>query len=96
VGNINGSSGLQGFRWLFIIEGLITLVSAVVLFFFLPDYPSRARWLSEDDKRFAEDRLKDMGGGYNRDHASRKEILETFFNPRMLAHYIAYVRLPKR
>ncbi|KIV86421.1 hypothetical protein PV11_02033 [Exophiala sideris] len=91
VGHINGAAGLQGFRWLFIIEGIITIVSAVVLYFFLPDYPARARWLSPEDKRFAEDRLVERGGGYNRSHASRREILETFFNPRMLAHYIAYI-----
>ncbi|KAH0834606.1 putative MFS transporter [Fonsecaea pedrosoi] len=89
VGHVNGSAGLEGFRWLFIIEGIITLVSASFLFF-LPDYPARAKFLNESDKRFAEDRLKERGGGYLRSHASRKEVLETFFSPRMLAHYIAY------
>jgi MFS family permease len=91
VGHINGSAGLQGFRWLFIIEGIITIASAFLLIFFLPDYPARARWLSEADKRFAEDRLVERGGGYNRDHASKREVRETFLSPRMLAHYIAYV-----
>lgn len=57
----------------------------------LPDYPSRARFLNEDQKRLAVDRLKDMGGGYNRNHATKREILQTFFKPRMLAHYAAYV-----
>lgn len=93
VGHVNGAGGLQGFRWLFIIEGIITILSAFLLFAFLPDYPARAKWLSEDDKRFAESRLVARGGGYNREHASRREILETFFNPRMLAHYIAYVSI---
>jgi MFS family permease len=91
IGHINGAAGLQGFRWLFIIEGLITVLSVVPTLLILPDYPSRAKWLSESEKSFAVDRLKERGGGYNRDHASRKEILETFFSPRMLAHYVAYV-----
>lgn len=91
VGHVNGHGGLQGFRWLFIIEGVITLLSAIPLWLCLPDYPARAKFLNEEDKRFAEDRLKERGGGYNRDHASRKEVLATFTSPRMLAHYIAYV-----
>lgn len=91
IGHINGAAGLQGFRWLFIIEGVITMLSVLPTALILPDYPSRARFLNEDQKRLAVDRLKDMGGGYNRDHATKREILQTFFKPRMLAHYAAYV-----
>jgi MFS family permease len=91
VGHINGAAGLEGFRWLFIIEGIITLLSAFLLWFFLPDYPARAKWLSNAEKKFAVDRLADRGGGYNQEHATRKEILDTCFSPRMLLHYIAYV-----
>lgn len=91
IGHVNGAAGLQGFRWLFIIEGLITVVSVVPTLLILPDYPARAKFLTADDKRLAEDRLKEKGGGYNREHAARKEIIATFVSPRMLAHYIAYI-----
>lgn len=91
IGHVNGAAGLEGFRWLFIIEGIITVASSLLVIFFLPDYPARAKWLSESEKEFAIDRLKARGGGYNQDHASRKELVETFFSPRMLAHYVAYV-----
>jgi MFS family permease len=94
IGHANGAAGLQGFRWLFIIEGLITVVSVLPTLLILPDYPARAKFLSADDKKLAEDRLKERGGGYNREHATRKEIVATFVSPRMLAHYIAYVSEP--
>ena len=98
VGHVNGNGGLQGFRWLFIIEGIITLLSAIPLWLYLPDYPARAKFLDEDDKRFAEDRVKERGGGYNRDSASRNEVWATVTSPRMLAHYVAYVstRVPSK
>ncbi|KAI1340353.1 MFS transporter [Xylariaceae sp. FL0016] len=91
IGHINGAGGLEGFRWLFIVEGIITMFSVIPTLLILPDYPSRARWLSESDQKFAENRVKKRGGGYNQQHASRKEVLETMFNPRMLAHYLAYI-----
>ena len=92
IGHVNGGGGLEGFRWLFIIEGIITILSVLPTLLILPDYPSRDKWLSDADKKFAEDRLKERGGGYNREHATRNEIIQTFFAPRMLAHYFAYVR----
>lgn len=93
IGHINGAAGLEGFRWLFIVEGIITVLSVLPTLLILPDYPSRAKFLSPSEKTFAEDRLKERGGGYNRDHATRKELLQTSFSPRMLAHYCAYVSL---
>ena len=57
----------------------------------MPDYPARARWLSEDDKKYIEDRIKVRGGGYTKAHATRKEVLTTCFHPRMMAHFFAYL-----
>ena len=68
------------------------MLSVLAVVFFLPDYPSRAKWLTDDDKKFIEARIRIKGGGYTKEHATRKEILETAFSPRMLGHYLAYVR----
>lgn len=95
IGNINGASGLEGFRWLFIIEGIITVLSVLPVLVLLPDYPARAKFLSEEEKQLAVDRLKERGGGYRKDHATRDELLQTFFAPRMLVHYAAYVSPPE-
>lgn len=94
MGKLNNRGGLEGFRWLFIIEGLITALCMLLVVFFLPDYPSTAKWLSDEDKKFAEDRLKVDGGGYSKAHSSKEEIRDTCLNPRMLAHYFTYVSSP--
>jgi len=91
VGHMNGAAGLEGFRWLFIIEGLITVLCTLLTFFYLPDYPSRAMFLTEDDKKFIEARIQVKGGGYTNEHATRKEVMETVFSPRMVSHYLAYI-----
>lgn len=91
VGHINGAASLSGFRWLFIIEGLVTIFSVLLVLFFLPDYPSRARFLSPSDKAFVEQRIARQGGGYTSAKATRDEVLETCARPRMLAHYFAYL-----
>lgn len=59
LGNMDGAQGIAGWRWLFIIEGVITIGIAIIAGFFLPDYPSTTRWLSEEERAFAAWRLID-------------------------------------
>ena len=60
----------------------------------MPDYPARAKWITEDEKSYIEARIAVRGGGYTKAHAGRKEVLYTVFHPRMIAHYFAYLYRP--
>jgi ACS family tartrate transporter-like MFS transporter len=42
--------GLQGWRWLFILEGVPAVIVGFVTFFYLTDRPSQARWLSPEER----------------------------------------------
>jgi ACS family tartrate transporter-like MFS transporter len=42
--------GLAGWQWLFIIEGLPTILMGVVVLLALPNAPGEARWLADDEK----------------------------------------------
>lgn len=57
ISGLNGKAGLEGWRWLFIIEGVATVAAAGISAFFLPDFPSTTRWLTEAEKRLAGQRL---------------------------------------
>ncbi|KAK3371113.1 major facilitator superfamily domain-containing protein [Lasiosphaeria ovina] len=57
LGNLEGARGIAGWRWLFIIEGVITIAVAFAAAFVLPDYPSTTRWLTEEERAFAAWRL---------------------------------------
>ncbi len=39
-----------GWRYLFIIEGALALVSIPIFYFVLTDFPEQARWMSEEDR----------------------------------------------
>ena len=41
---------LAGWRWLFIIEGIPAIILGVVTFFYLTDWPSQARWLTDNER----------------------------------------------
>ena len=54
---MGGMFGLAGWRWLFILEGVPSIVLGVVTFFYLQDRPRHARWLTDEEKRTIEDEL---------------------------------------
>ncbi|KAK0468438.1 MFS general substrate transporter [Desarmillaria tabescens] len=58
--HLNGYAGRSGWRWLFIIDGIITLPIALYGFLIFPDVPltTKAFYLNEDEKRLASDRLQ--------------------------------------
>ena len=42
--------GFEGWRIMFVVLGLVTVIVGLAVFFVLPDNPMNARWLSEGEK----------------------------------------------
>lgn len=55
-GITNGHSSLSNWRLLFLVEGLPTILLAPIAFFFIPDSPDNARFLSVEEKATARSR----------------------------------------
>ena len=60
---MNGLHGLPGWKWLFIMDGVISLAVALAGFWLIPDLPenSRAFYLSEKQIELAVKRMHDVG-----------------------------------
>lgn len=58
IAKMDGTAGLEGWRWIFILEGIATVVAAVLAFFILQDFPETATFLTEEEKAFVIHRLK--------------------------------------
>jgi hypothetical protein len=59
LANLSGAHGIAGWRWLFIICGVITICVALIGALVLPDFPATAKWLSDEERQFAQWRLVD-------------------------------------
>ena len=62
LSNMAGLRGYGAWRWIFIIEGLLTCVVSFLFFFVIPDFPENARFLSAGEKRFVQHRLEEDQG----------------------------------
>ena len=52
IENMNGVGKLAGWRWIFMIEGLLTIVVASCAYFFIHDYPDTAKFITEEEREF--------------------------------------------
>lgn len=48
---LHGSFGLNGWQWMFLVEGLLATIVGIWAYFYLDDRPADARWLDAADKR---------------------------------------------
>lgn len=55
---LEGSHGIRGWRWLFIVEGAVTAGWAIVAVFLLLDFPATSSQLSEREREIAVARLQ--------------------------------------
>ncbi|KAI5859577.1 MFS general substrate transporter [Durotheca rogersii] len=58
IEQMNGVGGRPGWSWIFILEGLLTVIFGVASFWMVHDFPDQARFLSEDDRARVVRRLK--------------------------------------
>lgn len=76
---LEGRSGLHGWQWLFLTEGLSTVVMGVSVLFVLKDRPEDAAWLTAPEKQW-------LGGELERDRreggaSERHHLLDAFRLP---------------
>lgn len=48
--NLDGNLGLAGWKWMFLLEALPSILVGIYVFSFLPDRPALCHWLTPDEK----------------------------------------------
>lgn len=55
---LDNAMGLRGWQWLFVIEGIPSVLLGIVTWFYLTDKPSQAKWLTSEQKVWLSSRLE--------------------------------------
>ncbi len=55
---LDGFAHLHGWQWLFLVEGIPTVLGGISVLFLLRDHPRDAAWLSEEEKHWLENELE--------------------------------------
>ena len=77
--HIAGDPSTNGWKWIFIVEGAITVVIAVLAFFVVVDFPEskRNKFLSSEEKAVVRARLEQERGSSEGENVTWKVIFET-------------------
>ncbi|KAH6913607.1 major facilitator superfamily domain-containing protein [Coprinopsis sp. MPI-PUGE-AT-0042] len=78
---LRGKGGLNGWQWIFLLEGIITIVVGVLTWLFVPDFPDRNRFLKPEDTKMILDRVEADRGDSVPDAINIKVILKHLSDP---------------
>ncbi|KAL3421754.1 major facilitator superfamily transporter [Phlyctema vagabunda] len=90
VGHMDQTHGLSAWRWLFILEGIPSILSSIAVYFLLPDYPETVNWLSPKEKALAVERLRHEGSHGGGKGLTWDEARKTLTKWRLYVHYAIY------
>lgn len=83
--SFGGVAGLKDWQWLFILEGLPSIVMGIVTFFYLDDRIDHAKWLTREEKALLERNMV-------AENASKQDLLigAVFADPRVWLMSLIY------
>lgn len=85
---IHGPNGFSGWRWLFCVEGAMTLLVVPIFYFIFPKTPTTAWFLTDEEKRMMELRYEnDDSWGYH-EQFSWKEVRKGLLDPKWWAFWV--------
>ncbi len=86
--DLDGSGGLAGWQWLFLIEAIPAVLLSFVVLVYLTDKPADATWLANDERRWLADRIATEQAV--RANAHGMSVMQSLLNPRVLALAVVY------
>ena len=85
---MHGLLGLQGWQWLFIVEGSPAVILGIICLLVLPDQPSDARFLTEEQRTWLITKLVEEQKQVRAVHDHR--VWAVLFNPKVLWLALVY------
>lgn len=72
---MEGVGGLRGWRWIFIMPGLITMVCVIPVYLYVSEFPEKAKWLKPEELDLVRQRLQDDRAEELSDKSTLRESL---------------------
>ncbi|KAF9486022.1 MFS general substrate transporter [Pholiota conissans] len=88
---LGGKAGIPAWSWIFIVEGLITIVFGVIAWFFLPSFPDQNTFLSPEDTDIILRRVEKDRGDSLPDTLTKEVIIKHLLDWKLWAIGLMYM-----
>ncbi|KAH7049901.1 major facilitator superfamily domain-containing protein [Linnemannia elongata] len=88
ISHMDGLHGLQGWQWIFIIEGIPTIVVCFLAFIYLPDFPATSTFLTPTERALTIKRLAVDAGPGDEPHFSWVQFRAAFKDWKVHMHML--------
>ena len=92
VESMNGFWGLKGWQWVFVVEGIPTILLGCSVYFFLTDKPEKAEWLSTEERAWLCAKI-DAEQAHTLSGHGHHSLLAGMGNPRVWALSAVYMSI---
>ena len=84
------SASLRGWQWLFLFEGIPSVVAGLLTIYFLDDRPRTARWLKDPEKDLLERRLEEEESAKRAMSPGHHSLTDAFRSPKVWLLCLVY------
>ncbi|MEW2493342.1 MFS transporter [Streptomyces nodosus] len=86
---LDSALGLHGWQWMFLIEGLVTVLVGILVWFTLPEAPHDARWLTSEEADILSARA--TGDGSRTENRLKGNMKKAFARPFIVIIALIYL-----
>jgi len=83
LGSMAGVAGLKGWQWLYLIEGLPSVLVGIWVLFYLDDGPAKSKWLTQQEKDLLLQRLEQEESVKKSQGDGNHSLADAFTNPKV-------------
>lgn len=90
IAKMDGVGNYAGWRWIFILEGLLTIVIALAAYFFVTNYPATAKFLTEKERVFIQRRLASDSDATRNEVFTWGNVMKSLTDPKCWLYGMAF------
>jgi MFS family permease len=94
LNKLNGSSGIKGWQWMFIVQGAITAFIGILAYFWMVDFPENAHksfmFLNKEESEIAANRIEKDRGDVEPEEFSWSKVLVHAKDPKIYGFCVLY------
>ncbi|KKY29149.1 putative mfs transporter [Phaeomoniella chlamydospora] len=90
IAHMDGVGNYAGWRWIFILEGLLTVVVSIAAYFFIFNYPDTAKFITNEERSLIHQRLKDDTDATRSEGFNWTNVSRAFKDPKVWLYGLAF------